>query len=85
MEFEKKKCEIQETYGKKIENLQNKFGVGGVDFIEEHLQSSAAGLVTGKEYKQKKEQIELVIAEQQEKLIEQLKNEEIRKRQDKLE
>ena len=37
MEFEKKKNLIEESYGKKIQNLQKKFGASGVDFFDEHL------------------------------------------------
>jgi len=37
MEFEKKKNEIEQSYCKSIKNLSNKFGTGGIDFIEEHL------------------------------------------------
>ena len=37
MEFEKKKNEIEQSYCRSIKNLSNKFGTGGIDFIEEHL------------------------------------------------
>jgi hypothetical protein len=37
MEFEKKKNQISENYGKKIKNLNNKFGNSNVDFYEECL------------------------------------------------
>ena len=41
LEFEKKKKEIEKSYGDiKIKNLSNKFGTAGIDFIEEHLQSA---------------------------------------------
>jgi len=44
-----------------------------VDFIEEHLQSTGVaggiGLVTNKEYKQRKERVELTIAEEEQKLL----------------
>lgn len=44
-----------------------------MDFIEEHLQSTGAaggvGLVSNEEYRQRKERVELTIAEEEEKLI----------------
>ena len=46
MDFEKKKLDIESSYGKKIQNLSNKFGTGGVDFVEEHLKSSTSGLIS---------------------------------------
>lgn len=56
MEFEKKKNEIEQAYAKKIKNLKNKFGTGGIDFIEEHLQSTnitsgGGGLISNQELK----------------------------------
>lgn len=80
MEFEKKKNEIHESYGKKIQNLKGKFGMSGVDFIDEHLQSTSSGLVSGQEYRKKKEQIELVRADEEQRMIEKEKEEEIRER-----
>ena len=81
MEFEKKKIEIEQAYNKKIQDLKSKFGNGGVDFIEEHLQSTTAGLVSNKDFKKKKEkEIELVIAEEEQKRIEQEKDAELNKR-----
>jgi hypothetical protein len=70
MEFEKKKDEITREYGKSIKKLDNKFGNSGIDFLEEHLQNAASGLVSSKDYKQKQERIELIIADQAEKLLE---------------
>lgn len=56
-----------------VGNLKSKFGAGGVDFIEEHLQSTGVaggiGLVTNQEYKQRKERVELTIAEEEQKLL----------------
>lgn len=53
MEFEKKKNEIEEAFGRKILNLNSKFGTGGVDFVEEHKQSSdvvkGGGLISKQE------------------------------------
>ncbi len=69
MEFEKKKNQIQETYGKKIKNLNNKFGNSNVDFYEEHLQNSTSGLFSNSEFKQKKDQLELFIVNEQQKEI----------------
>jgi hypothetical protein len=57
--------------------LKHKFGNGGVDFIEEHL-SSTKGLVSINELKQKKDKIELVIAEEEQKRFEKEKDEEIK-------
>ena len=57
-----------------MKTLTSKFGTGGVDFIEEHLQSAGiagggVGLVTNEQYKLRKERVELTIAEEEEKLI----------------
>ena len=44
-----------------------------MDFIEEHLQSrgvaGGVGLVTNKEWKHRKERVELAIAEEEQKLV----------------
>ncbi|CDW71086.1 protein fam50 homolog [Stylonychia lemnae] len=89
MEFEKKKNEIEQSYGKSIKNLSNKFGIGGIDFIEEHLQSTnikaGGGLISNQELKQKKQQIELVIVDEQAKKIEEEKQNELNRRQMKME
>ena len=56
-----------------VQNLQNKFGTAGVDFIEEHLQSTGAaggvGLVSNEELRARRERIELTIAEEEERLL----------------
>lgn len=83
-EFEKKKSEIEQNFGKKIENLKSKFGNGGVDFIEEHLQSSTAGLITNQQFKLKKEHIELSIAQEEERLIEKEKQDEMERKEQKM-
>lgn len=85
MEFERKKNEIEQNYHKEIKNLNQKFGFSGVDFIEEHLQTSASGLVSRKDLKKKNEQIELLITKEEEKLLEKEKDEEVNKRMQKLE
>lgn len=55
-----------------------------MDFIEEHLQSTGAaggvGLVTNQEYKQRKERVELTIAEEEQKLIQAAKSEMLNRR-----
>ena len=56
-----------------MSSLGSKFGTGGLDFIEEHLQSTGAaggvGLVSKQEYKMRRERVELAIAEEEEKLV----------------
>jgi hypothetical protein len=56
-----------------VGNLKSKFGTGGVDFIEEHLLSTGAaggvGLVTNREFKERRDRIELTIAEEEERLV----------------
>eukprot|EP00347_Sterkiella_histriomuscorum_P021620 403333345 len=94
-ELEKKFNEIKRQHGTvQIKNLNQKFGTGGIDFIEEHLQSAVTtskpdstdldnqadvttgvqrsggtfiggGLISKHELKMKKDQIELVIVEEQ--------------------
>lgn len=72
-----------------IKNLNTKFGTGGIDFIEEHLQSTnikvGGGLISNKELKQNKEQIELVIAEEHAKRVAEENAKELNKRQLKME
>jgi hypothetical protein len=56
-----------------MSSLGSKFGTGGLDFIEEHLQSTGAaggvGLVSKQEYKMRRERVELAIAEEEEKMV----------------
>jgi|LauGreDrversion4_2_1035121.scaffolds.fasta_scaffold1039321_1 hypothetical protein len=56
-----------------MHTLGSKFGTGGLDFIEEHLQSTGAaggvGLVSKQEYKMRRERVELAIAQEEEKMI----------------
>ena len=56
-----------------MSTLGAKFGTGGLDFIEEHLQSTGAtggvGLVTKQEYRMRRERMELAIAEEEEKMV----------------
>ena len=56
-----------------------------MDFIEEHLQSTGVaggvGLVTNEQYRQRKERVELTIAEEEEKFIRQAKEERVNRRQ----
>ena len=84
-EFEKLKTELQQSQAPKVKTLQTKFGSGVVDFIEEHLQSTGAaggvGLVTNQEYRKRKERVELTIAEEEEKFIQQAKTAQINRRQ----
>lgn len=86
MEFEKKKHDIEKQYGNlQVKNLNAKFGTGGVDFIEEHLQSEnikvgGGGLISQHELRRKNEQIELVIAETHAQIAEEQRRQEISKR-----
>lgn len=84
MDFEKKKIEIEEAYGRQIKNLNKKFGTGGIDFIEEHLQSTnikvGGGLISKEELRQNKDQIELVIVDEQAKKLEEEKEQELNRR-----
>ena len=56
-----------------------------MDFIEEHLQSTGAaggvGLVTNEEYRQRRERVELTIAEEEEKLLQKAKSDMRNRRQ----
>ena len=84
MEFERKKTDQQKLEATKVKTLSTKFGTGGIDFIEEHLQSTGVaggvGLVTNQEYKKRKERVELTIAEEEEKLMKsEVENRKLRK------
>lgn len=77
---------MQQSQATKVQTLASKFGKGGVDFIEEHLQSTGVaggvGLVTNEEFRQRKERVELTIAEEEEKLLQAAKNEQTRKKRE---
>ena len=64
-EFEKKKSEIETEYSRKIKSLNSKFDGGTNDVFEERFRNQTVGLVSSKDFKKRREHLDLLNAEEE--------------------